>query len=73
MAVSILTVYSLSSRFEQEELVKAGKERSGMLVDGTQDGLAGSSEFTEERDNEVGALAVQTGRGFIEEQQGTEC
>ena len=41
-------------------------------MDGTQDGLTGSSEFTEERDDEVGTLAVETGSRFIEEQQGTE-
>lgn len=39
-------------------------------MDGTQDGLAGSGEFTQEGNDEERALTVKTGSRFVEEEQG---
>lgn len=38
-------------------------------MDGTQDLLAGSSEFSKESNNVVGGLTIETGRRLVEEEQ----
>lgn len=38
-------------------------------MDGTQDLLAGSSEFSEESNNVVGGLTIETGCRLVEEEQ----
>jgi hypothetical protein len=38
-------------------------------MDGTQDLLTGGSEFSEESNNVVGGLTIETGGGLVEEKE----
>ena len=65
----ITEVDRLPALAKEQEPVEHLEQLRGRLVDRTEDSLAVIRELTKEADNSPGALRVETGCGFVEEEE----
>jgi hypothetical protein len=62
-------VDTFTASLQEQQSVKVFEQDSVGLMDGTQDGLTGGGELSQESNDVEGALTVETGGGFVQEEQ----